>query len=123
MPSLPEGSDIFQRVLQEICDPCENCKKELDGENNMGHSGDCDRLEVTSAVNNSACKCRGKTNKDIYKLLNIQRKQCHVQWADELDNVPLAYQSDEKHSARIYMKTVPKSILKSKKNTCEILVS
>ncbi|OWF46393.1 hypothetical protein KP79_PYT09317 [Mizuhopecten yessoensis] len=43
----------------------------------------------------------------------------HVQWVDERYIVPVAYEPDatEKHAARIYIKTIPKSILKHVRET------
>lgn len=119
-------SETFKRVLEQL-----NLKSTsedhltnldcLDGVNRLIRRGsesneDAGILCVSSSSSRrraSVCVGQIKTVKASLEERHCRRKS--VQWIDERLIVPLAHEpsSKEKHAARIFIKTVPKSILKS----------
>lgn len=119
-------SDTFKRVLEQLNlnstsdDHLTNLDC-LDGVTRLKRRGsqsneDAGILCVSSSSSRrraSVCVGQIKTVKSPLEQRHCRRKS--VQWIDERFIVPLAHEpsSEEKHAARIFIKTVPKSILKS----------
>lgn len=116
-------SETFRRVLEQLNVDDDNSKNNLDcldGLGNLKQEGRYEHPDDSSGPpppppkgrRASVCVGQIQTEKPVTSHRLHRRKS--VQWIDERFIVPLAHEPspEEKHAARIFMKTVPKSILK-----------
>lgn len=118
---IPEGSSIFQRVLGQLYHPSHsNCSNSVESVSMPQYS--TDKMMTTfqiEAVNDVITESANKnihSNDDMNIRCGPKKLEHHVQWIDESDTImPVARTptSSQMHTARLFMKTTPKPILKT----------
>lgn len=126
---MRRGSDAFQMVLKELNFSDEESLTNLDPEVMKFLDGisrkqleksclptipDSDEYESEQNTKWSTDANEGRARTKGRRSTGRRGSEHHVQWVDERFIVPVAYEpcDTDKHAARIYIKTVPKSILK-----------
>lgn len=138
---VPEASDTFRRVLEQFrispqpeqpmaFDEIDVEKMDcLDGvgriRSHTSGSRKTDRRFSVDVLNLRQRENNGLDDSDSEKENPIPRRgrRKSVQWIDERFIAPVAHEptDSEKHQARLFMKTVPKSILKHSANDLALL--
>ncbi|CAG2211995.1 unnamed protein product [Mytilus edulis] len=136
---VPEASDTFRRVLEQFKPPQEQSltfdaidSERLDCLDGVGrirthHVGSQkrDRRFSVDVLNLRKGDAIGVDDSDSEKENPKPRRgrRKSVQWIDERFVAPVAHEptDNEKHQARLFMKTVPKSILKHSANDIVLL--
>lgn len=144
-PRIPmrRGSDAFQLVLKELNFSDEESLTNLDPEvmqfldgisrkqlersslSTIHDDDESEECEESTAKWASDAE-KGRTRRGSGLRTKGRRSSVHhVQWVDECYIVPVAYEPDdtEKHAARIYIKTIPKSILKQEQSRKQMLAT
>lgn len=125
-PDKVPMSETFKTVLDQLKLNNNNHLDDLDcldglarlkqkGSKSYEDSSVCASTSPPPPSRRRASVCVGQITSTKLPLDSRHRRRKSVQWIDEHFVVPLAHEprSEEKHGARLFMKTVPKSILKS----------
>jgi hypothetical protein len=125
-PDKVPMSETFRRVLEQFNVNSDTAINSLDCLDGLGHlkqdghvryehSDDLSRPPPAPPKGRRASVCVGQIQSEKPITGHRIHRRKSVQWIDERFIVPLAHEPspEEKHAARIFMKTVPKSILKN----------
>lgn len=130
MPNLPEGSNIFQTVLDQLNRTCENCRKSksedndnINASNKSSDISSSDILKVHSEITldngrwRLTCTTCGTelSANSTNNYISVERMRTRtITWADEVQNSPLVKeeQNSPRPVSRKNRKIAPKSILK-----------
>lgn len=111
---IPEGSSIFQRVLGQLYNPSPSMETLSIPPYSTDKMLTTFQIEAVNDVISEGANKEIHSNDEMNIRCGAKKLEHHVQWVDESDTIiPVARTPTQMHTARLFMKTTPKPILKT----------